>query len=285
MIRIRQSSSVVSGLQVLGLLVLLAPAPAMAAKVFNNLSLAYTYDSNVSRAGSGYVYSDSILSASIGGDRTRALNKRNQLVYRYNLLADRYSTFDKLSRVAADFSVNWRYRVSGAFSAPTYGVIARLTGESYGSTLRSGTVLELGGSVQKPLTDRITLTGIIEMRQRDANSNVFDTSNTSARLNVDYLLGQRSTLYLTYNRITGDMVLSAPSGYSGYKVWRSDDAFYGGWWAYRFDATTDVGTLGFNYAFNEKNALDVSLVSASSQAYGGLSYTSTIASIAWLKRF
>lgn len=270
---------------IFGMLVLLAPVSAMAAKVFNNLSLGYTYDSNVSRAGSGYVYSDSILSATVGGDRTRALNKRNQLVYRYNLVADRYSTFDKLSRVAADFGVNWRYRASGAFSTPTYGLMARITGESYGSSLRSGMVLEFGGSVQKPLTDRVTMTAIAEVRQRDANSSAFDTSNTSVRLNIDYLLGQRSTLYLTYNRITGDMVLSAPSGYSGYKTWKSDDAFYGGWWAYRFDATTDVGTLGFNYAFNEKNAVDVSLVSASSQAYGGLSYTSTIASIAWLKRF
>lgn len=285
MIPIRQSSFVISGLQVLGLLVLFAPVSAMAGKVFNNLSLAYTNDSNVSRAGSGYVYSDSILSASIGGDRTRALNKRNQLVYRYNLVTDRYSTFDKLSRIAADFSVNWRYRASGGFTVPTYGLNARLTGESYGSTLRSGMVLELGGSVQKPLTDRVTATAIIEMRQRDANSTAFDTSNTSARLNIDYLLGQRSTLYLTYNRITGDMVLSAPSGYSGYKTWKSDDAFYGGWWAYRFDATTDAGTLGFNYAFNEKNAVDLSLVSVSSQASGGLSYTSTIAGIAWLKRF
>jgi len=284
-IPIQKWSTVIPVLQVLGSLVFFPPASAMAEKAFNNLSLAYIYDSNVSRAGSGYIYNDSILSASIGGNRARALNKRNQLVFSYNLFADRYSTFDKLSRAAADFSVNWRYRASGAFTTPTYGLLARLTGESYASSLRSGMVLEVSGSAQKPLTDRVTMTAIIEMRQRDANNTVFDTSNTSARLNVDYLLGQRSTLYLTYNRISGDMVLSAPSGYTGYKTWYPDDAFYGGWWAYRFDATTDVGTLGLNYAFNEKNALDLSLVSASSQAYGGLSYTSTIASIAWLKRF
>jgi hypothetical protein len=252
-----------------------------------DLEVAYTVDDNVTR--SGYKWSDSILSASLGKGFRVATGKKSQLVWRCQGGVDKYATYDKLSRAVIGVNGAWQFRSSGAFSAPTYSVIAGANYESYGSSLRGGTVLQVGASVLKPVTDRIAVTGIVEMRKRDASSPVFDTSDTSTRINLDYLLNNRITIYLTYNRLTGDMVIMAPwaapySTYS-YKLWAYDDAFGGSWAAYLFDATTDVGTLGFNYKLNEKSSVDASILSASSRAYGGISYSDTRMSVAYLRRF
>lgn len=248
-----------------------------------DLEVAYTTDDNVTR--SGYKYSDSIVSASLGKTWRKSTGKKSQLVYTLQGSVDRYSNYDKLSRAGVGFGGAWQFRSSGAFGAPTYSLLARAAYDSYDSKLRTGTTLQIGASVLKPLTDRISVTGILETRKRDASSSAFDTSDTSTRINLDYMLNRRATLYLTYNRLVGDMTISAPSGYSGYKYWEQDDAFYGGYWAYLFDATTDVGTLGLNYMINEKSSVDAAILSANSQAYGGTSYTDTRMSIAYLRRF
>jgi len=255
----------------------MSPASAL------DLEVAYTTDDNVTR--SAYKWSDTILSASLGKGYRVATGKKSQFVWRWQGGVDQYATYDKLSRAAIGVNGAWQFRSSAAFSVPTYSLLASARYEKYGSTMRSGTVLQFGGSVLKPVTDRISATGIVEIRKRDASSAAFDTSDTSARVNFDYLLSNRTTIYLTYNRLTGDMVISAPSGYSGYKYWELDDAFGGSYWAYLFDATTDIGTLGFNYKINENSSVDASVLSANSKAYGGISYADTRMSVAYLRRF
>jgi len=248
-----------------------------------DLEVVYTADDNVTR--SAYKWSDTILSASLGKGYRVATGKKSQLVWRWQGDVDQYSKYEKLSRAAIGVNGAWQFRSSGVFSAPTYSLLASARYENYGSKMRSGTVLQFGGSVLKPVTDRVSVTGIVEMRKRDASSAAFDTSDTSTRVNFDYLLNNRITMYLTYNRLTGDMVISAPTGYSGYKYWELDDAFGSGYWAYLFDATTDIGTLGFNYKINENSSVDASVLSANSKAYGGISYADTRMSVAYLRRF
>lgn len=251
-----------------------------------DLEVTYTSDDNVNRGGYGYTYRDSITAVTIGQTYRKSTGQKSQLVYRLSAALEKYARYDKLSGATVGLDGAWQYRSSSAFTAPTYSLLGKVHAENVQSGLRSGVSLEAGASVLKPLTDRIAVTALITARQRDAASPVFDTASTSARINLDYLVNRRSTLYLTYNRIQGDMTLSAPNGaYSGYEVWQTDDAFAAGWWAYRFDATTDVATLGYNFMLSEKSSIDASVMSANSKVYAGPSYKSTVVSLAWLKRF
>ncbi len=254
-----------------------------------DFELAVTSDNNVNRGGYAYTYRDSILSATISKSNRKSTGSKSQLVYRLFGLFDNYSKYDKLTRAAIGMNGAWQFRQSGAFAAPTYSLLAKAYAENVQSSLRSGTVVEIGASVLKPVTDRISVTGFVTAKQRNASSSVFDTMNTSARVNFDYLVSRRSTVYLTYNHITGDMTLSAPwaAPYDSYPYDddQVDDAFATGWHAYRFDATTDVATLGYNFMVNEKSSIDVSMMSVRSKVYAGPSYKSTIIGLAYLKRF
>lgn len=253
-----------------------------------DLGLAYTHNDNVPRAAYGFQRSDSIMTGTVGKSYRKSTGERTQLVYSWLGSIDQYVKYEKLSHARLGINGAWQYRKSGAFGTPTYSLLGRIYGDSYRSGLRSGNTIQLGGSVSKSVTDRITVTAIAEAQQRDAASTVFDTKNTSARLNLDYLLSQRSILYLTYNHLTGSITYSADwvlpySGYT-YEDMQADDAFYTNWRAYRMSGTTQVVTLGYNYMFNEKSSLDLSLVSAKSSVYAGPSYSSTIMSVAYLKR-
>jgi hypothetical protein len=194
-----------------------------------------------------------------------------------------------------DFS----FRPSGEFGAPTYGVFVRTAKEEYESTLRDGYRHAFGATVQKPLTDRVQLSGALTRNISDGKSTVFDARNTSLRGSADWSLGRWDTVYLGAEYRRGDTVSTAPltpgrADIADVVTVGPDDAYNNpALFAYRFKASTWVTTLGYNRAISAGHSLDFSWRWARSKPLelrgvataSENSYTANQFSAAYLARF
>jgi hypothetical protein len=215
----------------------------------------------------------------------------------------RFSTYTGLSNTFIGTQGDFFFRSSGEFGAPTYGAFARTAKEEYESTLRDGYRHAFGVTVLKPVTDRIQLSGALTRNIGDGKSTVFDTRNTSLRGNADWSLGRWDTVYLGAEYRSGDSVSTVsrndPVRTLGFVNTASpniirDDAFNDTTRdAYRLKARTLIATLGYNRAFGERHALDVSWRRAQSSVQNAvdpasgsdLRYTVNQYALAYLVRF
>ena len=191
----------------------------------------------------------------------------------------------------AGASAQLQYRRTGGLLAPTFALFVKAATFNYDSSLRDGEVYQGGASVQKGITDRITVTGVAAGITRDSDSRVFDTRELSLLLNMDYRAFRFLTPYLTYNYLDGDIVAS---GAPWLKIInyaeeiQADDALGGAAanvFAYRLNARTHVATLGFNFALNDRHSVDISQRIARSHADGDIKYDRSIFALAYLLRF
>ncbi len=215
----------------------------------------------------------------------------------------RFSTYTGLSNNFIGTQGDFFFRTSGEFGAPTYGAFARTAKEDYESTLRDGYRHAFGVTVQKPVTDRIQLFGALTRNISDGKSRVFDARNTSLRGNADWSLGRWDTVYLGAEYRSGDSISTVsrndPVRTLGFVNTASpniiqDDAFNDTTRdAYRLKARTLIATLGYNRAFGERHALDVSWRRAQSSVQNAvaplsgsdLRYTVNQYALAYLVRF
>lgn len=239
-------------------------AGAWAAPLGLNLEVGYNRSSNVTRApeGSPDVLSDQFLGINLNKNFTFPLTQHTRFVVNGFGGGEKFLDFDGLSRVLYGVQGTWQYRPSAEFSAPTYGVFVRVSGDQYRSELRDGYRASAGVSVRKPVTDHIDILGVAAYNARNAQNAVFDTRDWSARLNVDYSLFGRDTLYFGGEYRRGDTVSTTQSSAalsSIAKAIATDDAFDDGVarWAYRFQATTLIGSIGYNFAFASGQSLDL----------------------------
>ena len=112
------------------------------------------------------------------------------------------------------------------------------------------------------MTDRINLFGALGYNGRSANSVVFQTADTSLRMNLDYALRSHGTLYLSAEYRDGDIVSTGRSSLENVtvaKVLVQDDAYAGGqFFSYRFGGTTVLTTLGYNVGLGARDSIDIS---------------------------
>ena len=117
--------------------------------------------------------------------------------------------------------------------------------------------------MQEAITDRVGLFGAIAASRRNAHSAVFDTSDRSARVNIDYALGGGDTLYLGGEFRRGTIVSSGRSSLDDITIAEvivPDDAYPArSFFAYRLDATTVIATIGYNLRFGNRDSVDFSL--------------------------
>lgn len=170
--------------------------------------------------------------------------------------------FHGLGKAYAGAEVEWQYRGSAAFDAPTFALQWSTTAENYQSELRDGARSSVGASVFKPLTDRIDLQLALRRNLRDAESAVFETQDTALRANLDYAFSQRSTLYFSSEFRRGDFVSSGLPSLANLnlaKVLVPDDALRDvGYNSYRVRGRTTLLTLGYNRALGTRESLDLS---------------------------
>ena len=220
------------------------------------------YDDNINRAkeGSG-VLSDTAYSLNVSKTRMVFLSSNTRMLFTGIVGGERLQNHNGLSRASIGGEAALQYRGSAEFDAPTWGLLAKVSGEDFQSTLRDGVRYAGGLTVQQPLTDRISLFGALMQNVRRANSDAFNTTDTSLRLNLDYAL-QGATLYFTGEYRSGDIVSTARPSLENVtiaKVFVQDDAYPGGQlFSYRFPGNTVLATIGYNIGLGARDSLDLS---------------------------
>ena len=248
-----------------GLMLLYGSAQADQAGYVKSLDIradaGFMYDDNVTRANTpADKLSDRSYSANLSLPYTQLLTEHTRLRATALVGGERFITYKGLSRAIGGGSAEYQYRSSSEFSTPTFSLFARVFGEQYESKLRDGWHYSAGASMLQPVTDRIQLFGALAHNQRRANSEVFDTTDNSARLNLDYIVTSSGTLYLSGDYHRGDVVSTGHPSLGLIdiaKVFAADDVFPG-LDSYRFAGSSLISTLGYNIGFGSSHSLDIS---------------------------
>jgi hypothetical protein len=227
------------------------------------IDLGYTYDDNVTRSrADDAVLADQLLGLNVSAGGTARINDNARVVVTGLLNGEKFKSYNGLSNLSGGLQAELQYRRSAAFDAVTFGAFARGWLDNYDSHLRDGSRVALGVNAQGALTDRIGVYGEFSWNQRRAQSEVWDLNYYSARLNLDYSLGRNGTVYLNGEYRWGNTVSDGhPTlvSVSLAQVFVLDDAFPGKQlYAYRYDARTWVGTLGYNLPLGQRASIDVS---------------------------
>ncbi len=227
------------------------------------IDAGYTYDDNVSRSElASDQEQDSIYSIKLSKLINIPIKEHTRIVLNGFVGGERFDNFRGLENVSAGVQGELQYRPSAEFSAPTLGVFAKASIEEFESRMRDGSKYSVGVSVRKPWTDRINLFSALSYNIRETNSEVFDTKDTSARFNIDYMVTKKSSLYAGLEYRFGD-TLSAGSpslkNADTADVLEQDDVFTNKQLTqYRFDGKTYLGTIGYNLPLGPKDSLDFS---------------------------
>jgi hypothetical protein len=211
----------------------------------------FTYDDNVNRAReSRDILADKIFTFGAGTSRIYRINPNTRVVGNVFVTGEEFYRYTGLSRFSGGGSAELQYRTSGDFDATTFGFQVRGTGDYYDSAIRRGYKLSLALTARQSLTDRIEAFAALTGNKRWGRSAVFDMEDYGAKVNLDYSLGgPNGSLYATGEYRRGDVVSSARFSLDSIDVadvFTLDDAFPPGYFAYRFDAKTWIGTLGYN---------------------------------------
>jgi hypothetical protein len=260
---------------------------------------SYTTDSNVPRAPAGDALRDRILGARVSAGGVIPLSTRTRAAVQGFAGIQKFGTYTGLSNNFIGTQADFFFRSSGEFGVATYGAFVRTAKEAYESTLRDGYRHAFGVTVQKPVTDRIQVSGGLTRNISDGKSRVFDAKNTSLRGNADWSLGRWDTVYFGAELRRGDTVSTAHltpgrADIADAVTVIPDDAYKDPTlFAYRFKASTWIMTLGYNHAFSGGHSLDFSWRWARSKPLElrGLatasenSYSANQFSVAYLARF
>jgi uncharacterized protein with beta-barrel porin domain len=281
-----------------------APMPAYSsAKLFDDpvrVEAGVMWDDNLTRAReTADKLSDHIYLLGVSKTTFVPITDYTRLIVRGFLDGEKPYRYDGLDRVSGGVYGELQHRTSENFGAPTFGVFARALAEDYHSELRGGYRYSLGLNLRQALTDRIDAFGAIARNVRDAEHAVFDTHDYSARLNLDWSLAGRSTVYVGGEYRRGDTVSTGPFSAQSIDIAESfaqDDGFRRGTlFAYRFEAKTFIWTLGYNFPLGPRDSIDFSWrraeskpTSSGSGIYGNVGdarYTANQVSLVYLMRF
>jgi hypothetical protein len=242
-----------------------AAPPASAWSILDRvqIDLGYTYDDNVTRGrAADEILADQLLGLNLSAGGTWRVNDNTRVIVTGLLNGEKFKTYNGLSNLSGGLQAELQYRQSAAFDAVTFGAFGRGWLDNYVSHLRDGSHFALGISAQGALTDRIGIYGELAWNRRYAQSEVWDLNYYSARLNLDYALGRSGTVYLTGEYRRGNTVsdgLPSLVNVSLAQVFVLDDAFPGKQlYAYRYDARTWVGTVGYNLPLGPRASIDIS---------------------------
>lgn len=278
---------------VVGALLIGSTAPTLAASLSVDGELGYATDDNVARAArENEVLDDRFATIGAGVSWRQPFATRFRAVTRVLGRYEAYDDFKELSNAAGGVSLNLQFRPRGNLLAPTFSAFGKAQVADYGSAMRDGYSYSWGVSLEKPLTDRIVTSVTLATNERDSKSEVLDTGDVSASLNVDYQFTPRLATYLGYQYLDGDIVSTASPFWLAIvneaTAIQADDAFGGAAanrFAYRLDGETQLFTIGMNFSFDEHYALDLSGRHAEAESDGGIRYQRTSVNLAYLLRF
>ena len=258
----------------------LATTPAYAVTRYYDTELSYVHEDNLGRAAESQdAVDDDLLLARGSANWLVPLNATSGLLA---VVAGEYqhlARWQDLSRGALSGQLSYRYKPASAFNAPWFE--ARVFGairQFQDSTLRDGGRLEFDGAIGSTLSDAIEIRIAYRYSlERAWHEAVFDGDQhrLSGTLNwrVDSV-----TWYGTLGWQRGDTVSSAADGALLERTARAhavDSALSDGSHprvAYRLDADTLTGMLGFNYPLARGLALDVAALYFDADSETGAHY-------------
>ncbi len=243
----------------------------------------YMFDDNVTRANvPADKRGDNLYSTSLSGVMMLPLSGHLRGLLTVSVGGEVFERYRGLNRFTESAQGELQYRGSAEFSSPTYGIFLRTFADQYDYGIRSGSRYSAGLNIRIPVTDRIRLFGAVVHNQRYAKSAVFNIMDDSARINLDYALSSKGTIYMGTEMRNGDIVSTGEPTLEKIDIsyaFVSDTAFPGGqMFSYRFKGTTLLYTLGYNYGLNSRNALDFTWRMVESRAAERPSYSTTPAS-------
>ena len=228
-----------------------------------NVDFAYSFDDNVNRAREADEKRwDNVFAMSANVSRNWPIGTNMRVQATALASGEKFDRHAGLGRFSAGGQAELQYRSSGAYDATTLALVGRGLYEQYESHYRTGPRYFLGFNARRALTDRIELFGELGANVRHGNSDVFNWRDYAAKLNIDYALGRKGTLYLTGEYRRGDTVSSGRPSLVNVglaEVFVPDDVYEDqGFVAYRFDARTILGTVGVNYPLGARDSIDLS---------------------------
>lgn len=258
-----------------------------------------TTDDNVTRGyGDGNVLADTFLGANLSKSFIYPVSIHTRGVLLGFAGFNGYFEYTGLSHYYAGAQGEFQYRTSGSFYAPTFVVAARYAAEEYQSEARDSYRGSVWVSVRKPITNKLQLFGALNYNWRDGKSVVFDTSDVALRVNTDFAISRRNTVYLGLEYHDGDIVSTGRPSLAYVDIAAAivpDDAFNDtARYAYKIDGNTWLLNLGYNFAISAQQAFDASWrmvnatpagVSGASYAAGRIHYTVNQFSLAYMVRF
>jgi hypothetical protein len=276
----------------------LGALPVAAQSLGLRVEASYTHDDNVARGrkGTDNVLPDQSLGLNVAKTFVMPVSTHTRLMLTLQGGGEKFVDFEGLDRASLGGNLAFQYRPSGDFLAPTFTVFGRWFADRFDSALRDGQRYAVGVTVRQPVTDRIEVSATGQYNRRDGRSVVFDGSDWSGRLNVDYVLLDRHTLYAGAEIRRGDAVSvsrSSPTLSGIARAYVVDDVFTDTTrYAYRIRSKTTIATIGYNLPFANRHSLDLSWRHIRSEpteqsgAYGGdIRYIVNQVSVAYLVRF
>ena len=280
-------------------------------KLFENpvrVEAGFTFDNNINRTRDSVdKLVDSIYTLGVSSSAFFPMGDQSRFALSGFVNGDKFRTYTGLDRLSGGAQGEFQYRTSAEFDAVTFGLFGRATLDAYQSEMRSGNRLSVGVNARQALTDRIDIFAALARNRRDARSDVFDGRDYSARVNLDYALSRNGVIYLGGEYRRGDGTSSGPQAATAGAIAQvlptADDAYRSsGLVAYRYNSSTVLWTVGYNWALGARDSLDFSWrrVRSTPTSYGpfagtlygggGLagalsSYSADQFSIAYLMRF
>ena len=270
-----------------------SPTWAFARALSVDGELGYATDDNVTRAARApEILDDRFATVGAGFTWRQPVARHVRAVARAFGRYEHFEDYSELSNAVGGASLNVQFRARGSLLAPTYSFFGKAQIADYGSAMRDSYLYSWGVSVEKSLTDRIITSLSLAANERDSKSEVFDTGEVSASLNLDYQFTRRVATYLGYQYLEGDIVSTASPFWLAIineaSAIQADDAFGGAAanrFAYRLNGETQLVTLGINFAIDERNAVDLSGRYADAESESGIRYKRNSVNLAYLLRF
>lgn len=204
-----------------------------------------------------------------------------------------HATFEELNNIQYSINSNYIFATTSKFGTPIYIIKLSLSGLESNSDMRSSNIHKIGLNINKRLTSQIHFTGGFQYKQRESQSDVFDTNEKIVLLNLDYSFNRKTLIYGTYHYIKGDKISSSTPSLAiinASDAIEPDDAFGGislNQFAYKVDASSHVATIGFNKRSSRKLSYDISLryVTSESRKNNNIIYDRTILRAGILGKF
>jgi len=251
-----------------------------------------SYDSNPANIRSGAAeLPASFFAAGFNAERSAGLSTQSALLWRLSLNGEAYERHERLSNAKAGSLLRVSTRWDEGFYAPLLAAWVSAAYAESGSRIRTGSEYRGGVYLQERLTTALALRIGGQWSERHAQGAAFDLAGRSALLNLDWTPVGSASFYAGYQYYDGDLVSTAapgPVALAAASAIDEDDAFGGSAanrFAFRLDAHSHLGTLGFNYALSPAYAVDLQLQNILARANTGNRYRREFASVSLLARF